>query len=364
VAAAVLSGNRNFEGRVHPSCKANYLCSPPLVVAFALAGRVDVDFDAEPVGTGADGQPVFLRDLWPSPAEIDILLARANDSALYAATYRDVNQYTPEWNQIEVSDKPVFDWHPESTYIRNPPFLAAARPSPEISDARFLGLFGDFITTDHISPAGTIAKDSPAARYLVERGIEPKNFNSYGSRRGNHDVMMRGTFANVRLRNRMASREGGWTRMQPSGEEMSVYDAAMAYQKAGTPVIVMAGKLYGAGSSRDWAAKGPMLLGVRAVIAESFERIHRSNLVEMGVMPFEFTGGQTAETLGLDGTETVSIRGMGPLAPRGPHEAIALKSDGREIRFSLRNRIDTPIEIAYYEAGGILPYVLRNLLSR
>ena len=364
VAAAVLSGNRNFEGRVHASCKANYLCSPPLVVAFGLAGRVDVDLDTEPVGIGSDGQPVFLRDLWPSAAEINALLAGANDPALYGAAYSDVNQYTPEWNQIAVSDKPVFDWHADSTYIREPPFLSAAKPSPEISGARILGLFGDFITTDHISPAGSIAKDSPAARYLVERGIEPAKFNSYGSRRGNHEVMMRGTFANVRLRNRMASREGGWTKLQPSGEEMSIFDAAMAYQQAQTPVVVVAGKLYGAGSSRDWAAKGPLLLGVRAVIAESFERIHRSNLVEMGVMPFEFADGQTGETLGLDGTETVSIRGTGPLAPRGLHEAVATKPDGCAIRFRIRNRIDTPIEVAYYQAGGILPYVLRNLLKK
>ena len=364
VAAAVLSGNRNFEGRVHASCKANYLCSPPLVVAFALAGRIDINLDAEPLGTRHDGRPVFLRDLWPTPAEIHALLARANDPALYDVAYRDLNQYTPEWSAIPVAQQPIFDWHPDSTYIREPPFLSAAKPSPEISGARVLGLFGDFITTDHISPAGSIAKDSPAARYLVEHGIEHKKFNSYGSRRGNHEVMMRGTFANVRLRNRMASREGGWTRLQPSGEEMSIYDAAMSYQKAQTPVLVVAGKLYGAGSSRDWAAKGPMLLGIRAVIAESFERIHRSNLVEMGVMPFEFTDGQTAETLGLDGTETLSIHGIGPLAPRGTHEATAVKKDGQTIRFRLRNRIDTPIEIAYYEAGGILPYVLRNLLKK
>ena len=364
VAAAVLSGNRNFEGRVHPQCKANYLCSPPLVLAFALAGRVDVNLDAEPLGADAAGKPVFLRDLWPAGAEIDALLASATDPKLYDAAYGDVNQYTPEWSAIPVSAQPVFDWHADSTYIREPPFLSAEKPSPEISGARILGLFGDFITTDHISPAGSIAKDSPAARYLVERGIAPAKFNSYGSRRGNHEVMMRGTFANVRLRNRMASREGGWTRFQPSSEEMSIFDAAMAYQKAQTPVVVIAGKLYGAGSSRDWAAKGPLLLGVRAVIAESFERIHRSNLVEMGVMPFEFADGQTGETLGLDGTETVSIRGTGPLAPRGLHEAVATKPDGREIRFRIRNRIETPIEIAYYEAGGILPYVLRNLLAK
>ncbi len=363
VAAAVLSGNRNFEGRVHASCKANYLCSPPLVVAFALAGRVDIDLDTDPLGTGANGQPVFLRDLWPSTAEINALLATANDPALYAAAYRDINQYTPEWSQIAVADKPVFDWQPDSTYIREPPFLAAATPSPDISGARILGLFGDFITTDHISPAGSIAKDSPAARYLTDRGIAPAQFNSYGSRRGTQEVMMRGTFANVRLRNRMASREGGWTRLQPSGEETSIYDAAMAYRQAGVPAIVVAGKMYGAGSSRDWAAKGPMLLGVRAVIAESFERIHRSNLVEMGVMPFEFVDGMTAETLGLDGSDILSIQSTGPLAPRGTHEALALKPDGREIRFRLRNRIDTPVEVNYYEAGGILPFVLRNLLA-
>ena len=363
VAAAVLSGNRNFEGRVHPQCKANYLCSPPLVLAFALAGRMDIDLDHDPIGADSAGQPVYLRDLWPSPAEIDILLAQANDPALYADAYRDVNQYTPEWNRIDVANQPVFDWRPDSTYIREPPFLSVPAPAPEISGARVLGLFGDFITTDHISPAGSIAKDSPAARYLLEHGISPHQFNSYGSRRGNHEVMMRGTFANVRLRNRMASREGGWTRLQPSGQEMSIFDAAMAYQKAGVPAVVIAGKLYGAGSSRDWAAKGPMLLGVRAVIAESFERIHRSNLVEMGILPFEFTNGQTAESLELDGTETVSIRGTGPLAPHGTHEAVATRPDGREIRFVLRNRIDTPIEIDYYEAGGILPYVLRQLLS-
>ncbi|NCC92717.1 MAG: aconitate hydratase AcnA [Opitutae bacterium] len=364
VAAAVLSGNRNFEGRVHPQCKANYLCSPPLVLAFALAGRVDIDLDHDPIGTDAGGQPVFLRDLWPSPAEIDILLAQANDPALYADAYRDVNRYTPEWNRIEVADRPVFDWRPDSTYVREPSFLSVPAPSPDIAGARVLGLFGDFITTDHISPAGSIAKESPAARYLLERGIPPHQFNSYGSRRGNHEVMMRGTFANVRLRNRMASREGGWTRLQPSGEEMSIFDAAMTYQKDGVPAVVIAGKLYGAGSSRDWAAKGPLLLGVRAVIAESFERIHRSNLVEMGIMPFEFTDGQTADTLGLDGTEVLTIRGDGPLQTGGLHHATARRPDGSETTFSLRNRMDTPIEIDYYLAGGILPYVLRTLVDR
>ena len=364
VAAAVLSGNRNFEGRVHPSCKANYLCSPPLVVAFALAGRIDVNLDADPIGTDSSGQPVFLRDLWPSAAEVDALLARANDPSLYAQAYRNLNQYTPEWSRIEVAEKPVFGWHQDSTYVREPPFLSVPAPSPEIESARILGLFGDFITTDHISPAGSIAKDSPAARYLSERGIEPKLFNSYGSRRGNHEVMMRGTFANVRLRNRMASKEGCWTRMFPTGEETSIFEAAMAYRQAGVPSVVFAGKLYGAGSSRDWAAKGPMLLGVRAVVAESFERIHRSNLVEMGVMPFEFVDGQNADSLGIDGSESISIRSIETIAPRSMHEVRAVKPDGGELRFRIRNRIDTPIEIEYYRAGGILPYVLRNLLAR
>ncbi|MDR0993190.1 MAG: aconitate hydratase AcnA [Verrucomicrobiota bacterium] len=364
VAAAVLSGNRNFEGRVHASCKANYLCSPPLVVAFALAGRVDLNLNVEPLGLDGNGQPVFLKDLWPSPEEINRYLAQANAPALYAEAYHDVNRHTPEWGAIPVADSPVFQWREDSTYIREAPFLTVQPPDPNVSDARILGLFGDFITTDHISPAGAIAKTSPAARYLEEHGVAPSDFNSYGSRRGNHEVMMRGTFANVRLRNRMASREGGWTRLQPSGEETSMYDAAMAYQKSGVPVVVIAGKLYGAGSSRDWAAKGPMLLGVRAVLAESFERIHRSNLVEMGILPLEFTAEQTAQSLGLDGRETLSIQGRGALAPNSLHEVTARKPDGTVLSFIVKNRIDTPIEIEYYQAGGILPYVLNNLLQK
>jgi aconitate hydratase len=361
VVAAVLSGNRNFEGRVHPLCKANYLCSPPLVVAFALAGRVDINLDDEPLGTGQDGQPVFLRDLWPKPAELDILMSNATDPTIYTNTYSDVNQYTPEWNNIKIAKGPTFDWQPDSTYIRESPFLTVEPPSPNISNARILALLGDFITTDHISPAGNIAKESPAAKYLTECGIAPKDFNSYGARRGNHEIMMRGTFANVRLRNQMVTREGGWTRHQPSGEEMPIFDAAMAYKQSGTPAVIIAGKLYGAGSSRDWAAKGPLLLGVRAVIASSFERIHRSNLVEMGILPLEFLDDHNAASLGLDGTEEISIRGAGPLTVHGLHEAVALKPDGRKIEFRLRNRIDTQIEIAYYHAGGILPYVLNQL---
>jgi aconitate hydratase len=362
VVAAVLSGNRNFEGRVHPVCKANYLCSPPLVVAYALAGRVDVDLEREALGRDAAGREVFLHDLWPSEGELEALLARANDPALYAAAYRDVNAYTPEWAAIPAAEGETFAWRADSTYIREAPFLDVPAPDSEIRGARVLALFGDFITTDHISPAGTIAKDSPAARWLAERGIEPVAFNSYGSRRGNHEVMVRGTFANIRLKNRMAGREGGWTRHMPDGAETSIFEAAEAYRREGTPVVVVAGKMYGAGSSRDWAAKGPMLLGVRAVFAESFERIHRSNLVEMGILPLEFTEGQTAESLGLDGTEEISLTLDGAeLSPRALHRATARKPDGREVSFRVRNRIDTPVEVEYYRAGGILPYTLRRL---
>lgn len=361
-AAAVLSGNRNFEGRVHPSCKANYLCSPPLVVAFALAGRVDINLEAEPVGANADGTAVYLRDIWPTAAELDALVAQANDPALYAEAYADVNRYTPEWQALPVADTPVFEWRKDSTYIREAPFLSTPPPNPDVAGARALGFFGDFITTDHISPAGTIAKTSPAARYLMDHGVEPAQFNSYGSRRGNHEVMMRGTFANVRLRNHLASREGGWTKVQPSGDEMSMYDSAMWYQQHRIPVIILAGKMYGAGSSRDWAAKGPMLLGVRVVLAESFERIHRSNLVEMGILPLEFPTSQTADSLELDGTETYDIQSVeGGLTPHGLHRITAVKEDGRVVEFTARNRIDTPIEVEYYQAGGILPYVLAQL---
>jgi aconitate hydratase len=362
-AAAVLSGNRNFEGRIHPCCKANFLCSPPLVVAYALAGRVDLDLENDPLGTAPDGTPVYLRDLWPTPAELAPLLARANDPALYAAAYRDVNAWSPDWASIPEETAPVFPWRPASTYIREAPFLDLPPASPDLEGARALAVFGDFITTDHISPAGTIAPGSPAARYLLEHGVAPADFNSYGSRRGNHEVMVRGTFANIRLKNRMVSREGGWTRHQPDGAEMAIYDAAEAYRASGTPVLVLAGKMYGAGSSRDWAAKGPLLLGVRVVIAESFERIHRSNLVEMGILPLEFPEGQSAATLGLNGTETYTIHCRGEFAPHSLHDITALKPDGTSIRFTARNRVDTPAELAYMLSGGILPHVLHRLLA-
>ena len=361
VVAAVLSGNRNFEGRIHPQCKANYLCSPPLVIAFALAGRVDINVDQDPLGTDRDGQPVFLRDLWPTPAELDVLMASATDPALYTNTYSDVSQYSPEWNEIKIAQGPTFDWQSDSTYIRESPFLTVKPPSRDIQNARVLALLGDFITTDHISPAGSIAKDSPAAKYLIERGIEQKDFNSYGARRGNHEVMMRGTFANVRLRNQMVTREGGWTRHHPSDTELPIFDAAMMYKNSNTPAVVIAGKLYGAGSSRDWAAKGPLLLGVRAVIASSFERIHRSNLVQVGILPLEFLDNQNAASLGLDGSEEISVRATGPLTIQGLHEAVAIKPNGRRMEFRLRNRIDAQIEITYYQSGGILPFVLNQL---
>ncbi|MBR6022620.1 MAG: aconitate hydratase, partial [Kiritimatiellae bacterium] len=362
VAAAVLSGNRNFEGRVHPVCKANYLASPPLVVAFALAGRIDIDIASEPLGTDPSGTPVYLRDLWPDASALDPLLAVANDPARYAAAYRDVNAFAPAWAALPAPSAPVFDWRPDSTYIREAPFLDVPARSPDISGARVLGYFGDFITTDHISPAGAIPADSPAARWLVANGVAPADFNSYGSRRGNHEVMARGTFANIRIKNRLAGREGGWTRHQPSGDLLPIFDAAERYRAESVPVVVLAGKMYGAGSSRDWAAKGPLLLGVRAVIAESFERIHRSNLVEMGILPLEFLPGETAGSLGLDGTESFTIQ-TDALAPNGTHAVTATRPDGTEIRFTVRNRIDTPVEVSYYLSGGILPHVLRHILS-
>lgn len=366
VAAAVLSGNRNFEGRVHPFCKANYLASPPLVVAFALAGRVDIDLASDPLATAPDGTPVYLRDIWPDPAELSSLLARANDPALYAEAYRDVNTYTPAWSKIPVSPSPTFPFAPSSTYIREAPFLDVPPSDPNVSDARVLALFGDFITTDHISPAGSIPRDAPAARYLADHGIVPVDFNSYGSRRGNHETMMRGTFANIRLKNRLVSREGGYTLHLPDGAETTIFDAAEAYRAENVPVVVLAGKMYGAGSSRDWAAKGPLLLGVRAVVAQSFERIHRSNLVQMGILPLLFPEGQSAESLGLTGRERISIAlpDGAPLAPHATHILTAVRDDGSTVTVPLTNRIDTPIEVQYYLSGGILPYTLRHLLQK
>jgi aconitate hydratase len=359
VAAAVLSGNRNFEGRVHPQTRANYLCSPPLVVAYALAGRVDIDLTNEPIGTGSDGQPVYLKDIWPADEEIKEYLSLSADPATYRKLYSGITESNPAWNQLPSETSPVYEWDLESTYIQEPPFLAGNAGAGELADisgARVLGYFGDFITTDHISPAGAIPVKSAAGEYLISKGVTKDDFNSDGARRGNHEVMMRGTFANIRIRNKLASADGGLTVKFPEEKEQFIYDASMAYIAEGTPLVVLAGKMYGAGSSRDWAAKGTYLLGVKAVIAESFERIHRSNLVEMGVLPLEFVDGQTAESLGLTGRETFTITGLADDFTPGKR----LTVQAGDITFQAKARIDSQVEIEYYRSGGILPYVLEE----
>jgi aconitate hydratase len=369
VVAAVLSGNRNFEGRINPHARASYLASPPLVVAFALAGTVDIDFEREPLGHGRDGRPVFLRELWPTAEELRSLLPIAADAMAFAAAYHGLETSNEDWNRIPAGSEALYAWNPESTYIQDPPFFVGLRREPEpirpVVGARVLVLVGDSVTTDHISPAGSIAKSSPAGRFLQERGVPPADFNSYGSRRGNDRVMTRGTFANVRLRNLLApGTEGGVTRHLPTGETISIHEAAQRYLQTGTPTVVLAGKDYGMGSSRDWAAKGTMLLGVRAVLAESFERIHRSNLVGMGVLPLEFPPGQTRASLGLDGTETFAIRIDDGVQPRQAVRVEATGEGGRRIEFDAVCRLDTPIDVSYYRHGGILQAVLRGFLGR
>jgi aconitate hydratase len=373
VAVSVLSGNRNFEGRINSDVRANYLASPPLVVAYALAGRIDVDLTSEPLGTGSDGRPVYLEDLWPSRQEIAATVLRALHAEMFNREYSDVFAGDERWNGLPVPRGDTYAWDESSTYVRLPPYFVGmpAEPPPveDIRGARVLGVFGDSITTDHISPAGSIKAASPAGKYLVAHGVAPKDFNSYGSRRGNHEVMMRGTFANVRIRNRMVPEiEGGFTLHLPSGEPLPIYDAAMRYQQENVPTVVLAGKEYGTGSSRDWAAKGPRLLGVRAVIAESFERIHRSNLVGMGIAPLEFTGGDTVESLGLTGHEVIDVVGLaaGDAADwKGGREvtvrAVQDATPGKTVEFKARVRLDTPQEARYYRHGGILHYVLRQL---
>ena len=369
VVTSVLSGNRNFEGRVQPLVRANYLASPPLVVAYALAGRMTVDLTTEPLGRSANGEDVYLKDLWPSAAEVQEALAAALRTEQFTAKYGAVFDGDERWRGLFAPGGDRFAWTDESTYVRHPPFFRtlAAEPAPpgDIAGARVLALLGDSVTTDHISPAGAIPPDGPAGRYLIEQGVDPRDFNSFGSRRGNHEVMMRGTFANIRLRNRLApGTEGGWTRHQPGGEQMTIYDAAMRYQAEGTPLVVLAGQEYGSGSSRDWAAKGTLLLGVRAVIAESFERIHRSNLVFMGVLPLVFTDGQSAAGLGLTGAESYELGGIADgLAPRSDVRVRATAADGSTTEFVATARIDTPEELHYYRHGGILPYVLRQLAA-
>ncbi len=366
VAAAVLSGNRNFEGRVHALTKANYLMSPPLVVAYALAGRVDIDLTTEPIGTGKDGQPVFLKDIWPSPEEISAMLQLAADPKTYTELYTNIAESNPAWNKLAAKKEPVYSWSTTSTYILEPPFLKGLAPQAgklaDINGAYVLGYFGDFITTDHISPAGNIPVKSPAGQYLIANGVKKEDFNSYGARRGSHEVMMRGTFANIRIRNLLVEKEGGLTVHIPSGKEEFIYGASMQYQAEKHPLIVLAGKMYGAGSSRDWAAKGTYLLGVRAVIAESFERIHRSNLVQMGVLPCEFVDGQTAASLGLTGKEKYSIAGITTLTPGKIVEVTAI-AENETKKFNVKVRVDSLVEIEYYRNGGILPYVVRAAMK-
>lgn len=366
--ASVLSGNRNFEGRVHPLVKTNWLASPPLVVAYGLVGNIRTDLTTEPLGEGKDGQPVYLKDIWPSQAEIDEVLQKVN-TEMFHKEYAAVFDGDASWQAIQIPKSKTYEWADDSTYIRHPPFFEGIgeppKPIKNIEQARILAVLGDSVTTDHISPAGNIKKDSPAGRYLQEQGVDPKDFNSYGSRRGNHEVMMRGTFANIRIKNEMlGGEEGGNTIYIPSGEKLAIYDAAMLYQQENTPLVIIAGKEYGTGSSRDWAAKGTNLLGVKAVIAESFERIHRSNLVGMGVLPLQFVDGQTRQSLNLTGHEVISIRGL--LDGIQPHQILEVdvkRPDGVASHFNVLCRIDTLNEVEYFKAGGILHYVLRNLIA-
>ncbi|MGR3438586.1 aconitate hydratase AcnA, partial [Salipiger abyssi] len=365
IATSVLSGNRNFEGRISPDVRANYLASPPLVVAYALAGDMNIDIANDPIAQTADGKDVYLKDIWPSNQEIAELVEKVVTREAFQAKYADVFKGDEKWQGVEVKGGETYDWPPTSTYVQNPPYFQGMSSEPgeitNISGARILAVLGDMITTDHISPAGSFKESTPAGQYLVEHQVPVREFNSYGSRRGNHEVMMRGTFANIRIKNEMLDGvEGGYTK-GPDGEQTSIYDASMAYQEAGTPLVIFGGELYGAGSSRDWAAKGTALLGVKAVIAESFERIHRSNLVGMGVIPFEFTGGDTRKTLGLTGEETVAIDGLDSVTPLAEVPCTITFADGSTKTIQLKCRIDTAIEKEYVEHGGVLHYVLRNL---
>jgi aconitate hydratase len=366
--ASVLSGNRNFEGRVNPLVKANYLASPPLVVAYALAGGVDIDLQNEPLGKGTDGQAVYLRDIWPSNEEVRATSREFVREEMFRKQYSEVFTGDSQWNAIRVPAGAQYAWDGTSTYIKKPPYFDQmadpSKPLADLCDMRVLAVLGDSVTTDHISPAGSIAVEGPAGKYLISLGVQPKDFNSYGSRRGNHEVMVRGTLANIRLRNQLApGTEGGWTVHAPSGEQMSIYDAAMRYQQEGVGLMIVAGKEYGSGSSRDWAAKGVALLGVRAVVAESCERIHRSNLVGMGVLPLEFLPGQNRETLGLTGHESYSVAGI-EQAVGGSRRATvaAVSGDGAGKEFEAVVRVDTPREAEYYRFGGILPYVLNQIV--
>jgi aconitate hydratase len=368
VAVSVLSGNRNFEGRINPLCRANYLASPPLVVAYAIAGRMDLDIVKEPLGRDKAGKPVYLRDIWPTPAEVEAAMRSSVSSDMFRKEYADVFTGDEHWRALPIPEGDLYAWDSKSTYINHPPFFQDMPRKPvalkDLTGMRALAVLGDSVTTDHISPAGSIPADTPAGKYLISRGVQPKDFNSYGARRGNHEVMVRGTFANIRLRNLLApGTEGGWTIHQPSGEKMSIYEAAVKYHEQRVPLIVVAGKEYGSGSSRDWAAKGTALLGVRAVLAESFERIHRSNLVGMGVLPLEFLPDQNLKSLGLTGLEVFDIEGLAQnFEPRKKMKVRARAANGVEKTFTAITRVDTPFELAYYQHGGILQYVLRQML--
>ena len=367
VVAAVLSGNRNFEGRINPDVKANYLASPPLVVAYALAGKVDIDLVNDPLGEDSDGNPVYLKDIWPSQEEISETVENSLDPSMFNEQYGNVYTGNEQWNEVDVPEGELYEWDPDSTYVKEPNFFDDLSPEPEplqdISGARVLVKVGDSVTTDHISPAGAIPRNSPAGQYLMEQGVEQREFNSFGSRRGNHEVMVRGTFGNIRLRNELVDKEGGYTVYFPEDEETSVYDAAMKYQEDGTPLVVLAGEQYGSGSSRDWAAKGTLLLGIKAVIAQSYERIHRSNLIGMGVLPLQFAEDESAESLGLDGTESYDIEGISGLEPGKEIPVKATAEDGEEKGFTTIARVDSPVEVEYLKNGGILHTVLRELLN-
>jgi aconitate hydratase len=369
VVSSVLSGNRNFEGRVHQEVRANWLASPPLVVAYAIAGTSRIDLSRDPLGQDQDGNDVYLKDIWPSNGEIAEVVGQVS-AAMFEHQYADVFTGPESWRNIDVGESGTYSWEPQSTYIKQPPFFEVGGDLDqpvEVSGARILALLGDSVTTDHISPAGAIQPDSPAGQYLQQRGVDVKDFNSYGSRRGNHEVMMRGTFANIRIKNEMVPGvEGGYTRHVPSGEQLSIYDAAMRYQGQGTPLVVIAGKEYGTGSSRDWAAKGTRLLGVKAVVAESFERIHRSNLIGMGVLPLQFKEGDDRKSLGLTGDETIDIRlpaGVTEMKPRQDLVLVVKSADGAEPEVTVTSRVDTDNEIAYFKSGGILQYVLNRLVQ-
>jgi aconitate hydratase len=366
VVSAVLSGNRNFEGRIHPQVRAAFLASPPLVVAYALAGTVDLDLTNDPIGRDPNGEPVYLHDIWPTQEEVAATIAEAVDPAMFREEYAMVFAGDERWRDLDVPSGDVYAWSAASTYVQEPPFFQDLSPEPtppaDIHGARVLALLGDSVTTDHISPAGNIARESPAGRYLIEHGVRPHEFNSYGARRGNHEVMIRGTFANIRLRNHLVpGKEGNWTVHLPTGEQMSVYDGAMKYIAEGTPLLVIGGKEYGTGSSRDWAAKGTLLLGVKAVLVETFERIHRSNLVGMGVLPLQFLPEENAASLGLTGEETYDVLGVADITPRKRLTVRATRADGGVTEFAVIARIDSPVEVEYYRNGCILQTVLRRL---